>query len=327
MIYVMMDRQRWVSRSGKYEEPRREPMLKRILPLFIVSCLILASTPTPSFGWGAGGHMMVAFIGFQRLNRHAKAEVSRLLAIPIDPASQTRKSRDFVTASIWADDVKRLPGFEFSGDLHFADFPFSVDGTPLPDLPKPENIIAALERYTNVLKTSRDPDEQAQALRFVIHFVGDIHQPLHCATRVDGKNPEGDAGGNFFFVKIPDKNGKLKRVKLHSYWDGGIDTFPKTGKNFAPPPLSQIPAAAATARNGNPATDPKLKLDKPFDFQGWADESKELARTFAYANLVNGGTRTTKYKTDAVRVARKRVACAGYRLAALLNAIWPEGSD
>jgi hypothetical protein len=287
-------------------------------------CLIL-STPTVLLGWGSGGHMMVAHIAFGRLNPNAKAQVQKLLAVSINPPDVTAKSLDFLNASHWADDVKHLTGFEFSGDLHFIDIPFSTDRTKLPrDLPKPENIVKALGHYVDVLKTSTDQNEQAQALRFIIHFVGDIHQPLHCATKVDKKHIEGDRGGNDLLIKVR-RNGMLKPVKLHSYWDGGIDTFPKEGPGptFTPPPLSQIHAAAATATNGNPDTDPALKLDQPFDFQGWADESNKLAREVAYKNAAKGKEPNAAYRKAAVKVARKRVAFGGYRLAALLNAIWP----
>src|SRR6185503_9976672 len=133
---------------------------------------LLLSTSATSLGWGAGGHMMVASIAFKRLNPTAKAQAKKLLAIPIAPSNVTRKSTDFVNAAHWPDDVKKLPGFEFSGDLHFIDLPFSTDGTTLPtDLPKRDNIVKALAHYVDVLKTSTDQNKQAQALRFIIHFV------------------------------------------------------------------------------------------------------------------------------------------------------------
>ena len=70
-----------------------------------------------------------------------------------------------------------------------------------------------------------------------------------------------------------------KKTNLHSYWDGGIGAFPRTGPNFAPPPLSQIPAAAARARLGNPANNPNLKLNEPTNYDAWAEESFELAKS------------------------------------------------
>jgi len=236
-----------------------------------VACFILCS-PAISLGWGPGGHMMVARIAFQRLNPHAQAEVKKLLAVPLDPASATAKSKDFVNAAHWADDLRDFPEFDGFLPLHFIDTPFSDDGTSLPDVP-PKNVVQALNDNLNILKNSTDQKKRARALRFIIHFVGDIHQPLHCATRVSSAETNGDHGGNFVIIKLPTGG-----VKLHSYWDGGLGTFPPAGPHFAPPPLSSIPAAAALAVKDNPATDPKLKLDEPFAFQAWADESFALAQ-------------------------------------------------
>lgn len=283
---------------------------------------LMLCTPSLSQGWGAGGHMMVAQIAFNRLNPRAKAQVKTLLAIPINPAEISTKSKDFVNAAHWADDLRPFAEFDSFKELHFIDSPFSTNGTPLPDLPTP-NVVTALQDNVNILKTSTDKNAQAQALRFVIHFVGDIHQPLHCATRVDSAHPEGDRGGNLVSIMIPGTGGALRKSNLHSYWDGGIGAFPKTGANFAPPPLSQIPAAAAKAMAGNPATNPKVKLNDPFNFAAWADESFALAKSTAYKGMQNGVTPTGAYNSKALKVARQRVAWGGYRLASLLNTIWP----
>jgi hypothetical protein len=295
-------------------------MKKKTVPFLVAVCLIL-STSTTSIGWGPGGHMMVASIAFGRLNSKAKAQVTKLLAIPINPCDVTKKSADFVNAAHWADDVRPNLGFEFAPNLHFADFPFVVDNTPAPNLPEPQNIIKALEHYVEVLKTSIDTNEQAEALRFVIHFVGDIHQPLHCATKVDSAHPHGDQGGNLLHIMV---NGQ--DTKLHSYWDGGLGSFPKGGPppTFTPPSLNTIPPAVAIAVQGHPATDPDLKLDDPFNYKAWAKESRDLAEQAAYKDIAPGQTPSQQYVTRGQEVVRKRVAFAGYRLAALLNAIWPD---
>jgi hypothetical protein len=275
-----------------------------------------------SMGWGAGGHMMTAQIAFERLNPRAKQQVITLLAIPINPAEISQRSKDFVSASHWADDLRPFPAFDAFKELHFIDTPFSIDGTALPAVPTP-NIVTALEDNVNILRTSTDQNARAQALRFIIHFVGDIHQPLHCATRVDRAHPDGDRGGNLVNVKILQPNGTFKTTNLHSYWDGGIGSFPKTGPNFRPPPLSEIPPAAAIAKRGNPATDRKLHLDRPMDFTGWAAESTALAQDVTYKGISNGSQPSAAYNRAALKVVRKRVAWGGYRLAALLNSIWP----
>jgi hypothetical protein len=198
-----------------------------------------------------------------------------------------------------------------------------VDGTPLPTDEPADDIIKALVHNVEVLKTSTDDNARAQALRFIIHFVGDIHQPLHCSTRVDKDHPDGDRGGNLFNVKVRDANGRMQTKNLHSYWDGGLDGFAKGGPNFSPPPLNKIPAAASTAMRGNPGTSPFLRLDNPPDFAGWAMESSDLAQRKAYDGLTPGGTPDAHYRREGTRIARRRVAWGGYRLAALLNSIFP----
>ena len=284
---------------------------------FLIFC-----TPLTSQAWGAGGHMMVAQIAFARLNRRAKAQVKALLALPINPAAISSQSKDFVNAAHWADDLRPFSEFDSFKPLHYIDTPFSTDGTPLPTEPPP-NIVTALEDNVNILKTSTDKNAQAQALRLIIHFVGDIHQPLHGATRVDSAHPDGDRGGNLVSLMIPDKNGQLKKTNLHSYWDDGMGVFPPTGLNYVPPPLKLIPAAAARARAGNPASARGVGLKNPLNFSGWADESFVLAKTVAYKGITDGATPTARYKRKALQVANQRVAWGGYRLAALLNSIWP----
>jgi S1/P1 Nuclease len=306
-------------------QPRRT--VRRITAL-AVGCLILC-LPTMSLGWGPGGHMMVAQIAFDRLTPHAKQEVARLLAIQITRpglspkskgllASATSKSKDFVNASHWPDDLRPMPEFDCFKELHFVDTAFSDDGTALPSVPTP-NAINALKDAVDTLKTSTDDNARAQALRFLIHFVGDIHQPLHSATRVRKANPEGDRGGNLVSIKI----GTPKPTNLHSFWDGGLGTFPRGGPNFSPPSLSSVTAAATKVVVANPDTDPELNLNDPTNFQSWANESLKLAQDVAYKGVNNGATPSAAYRTQGAKVASKRVAWGGYRLAALLNSIWP----
>ena len=287
----------------------------------VLGAVIFLSHPSPSLAWGDGGHMMVAKIAEDRLNPKAKAEADRLLAVSIKPFRVTAKSKSFIEAAHWADDVRPLSGFEFSGDLHFVDFPFSLDNTALPDdLPKSENIVKALNAYVDILKTSADDNEKAEALRFVIHFVGDIHQPLHCATKVSKKLQEGDRGGNDFKISERDSQGQKRMVKLHSFWDGGIETFPRMGPHFQPPPLSEVVAGANALIQKIPDSDPGWKTDNPFDYDAWAQESFRIATQVVYKGLQSGKEPSQAYKQEAIGIAERRVVSAGYRLAALLNA-------
>lgn len=285
-------------------------------------CLLLLSRD--GLTWGDGGHMIVANIAYARLNPAAKAQVDKLIKIDIEPATITAKDLDFVNAAHWADDLRPVEGFSDTLGLHFVDNPFSTDGTTLPtDLPEPLNVITALKKYVNILKTSTDDNERAQALRFIIHFVGDIHQPLHCSTEVTAKLPEGDRGGNLFKIKLVGSNGKSEASELHRYWDGGIGDFPKTGANFTPPPLAQISPAVKRITKEFPDTDDGWKTGGTEDFDGWAKESSDLAQSVAYQGITPNSKPSAAYNQKALKTAHQRVAWAGYRLAALLNSIWP----
>lgn len=307
----------------------RKPF-KCALALGVVTLILCA--PISSFSWGAAGHMMTARIAYRRLNPRAKAEVKRLLAIDVKVtlpdgttpnlsnqekhklAGYNGRSRDFVNAAHWADDIKGIKEFDPFKMLHFKDIFFSDDGSPLPPEETP-NIVTELNRDVEILRNSTDDNERAQALRFIIHFVGDIHQPLHCAARVT--NGKGDQGGNL--VKLA--SGK----NLHSYWDGGLGTFAREGPppEFTPPPLRTVVRAARKIAAANPDTAPGLNLDNPTNFESWVDESFQLAKADAYPGITNGSTPSAHYNKQGVKVAEERVAWGGYRLAALLNSIWP----
>jgi hypothetical protein len=101
-----------------------------------------------------------------------------------------------VNAAHWPDDLRDLgQTYADTFPLHFIDIPFSTDGTALPsNLPETTNITTAPARYVDILKNSSDDNARAQALRFVIHFVGDVQQPLHCSTLVSQAHPMGDGG-------------------------------------------------------------------------------------------------------------------------------------
>lgn len=286
-----------------------------------VACLILF-TPSVALGWGSAGHQIMARIADRRLNRNARTQVRMLLAVKMKLGG-TYATSDLARASTWADEIRGVSNYprEF-GQLHFIENQFPTSG----EVPTP-NIVTALRDNVKTLQTSTDLHAKAQALRFIIHFVGDIHQPLHCATRVDTVNPKGDQNGLLLTIQVADSSGRVRSTRLHAYWDSGLDTFEGSTTSIA-----------TMIERANP--DPELKLQTdPFNFQGWADESFKLAKDVAYAGIPSdrkldidmnskspskGFRVSTTYKTRALKVVNQQIALSGYRLAKLLNAIWPE---
>lgn len=289
-----------------------------------LSALLIAGGAFSASGWGDGGHMMVAKIAYDRLNPKAKAEADRLLQLRIAPASITEKSLSFIDASHWPDDIKPLSAYSYTAEYHYVDQPFTQDGTALPaDLPKEENALKAMDGFLAALQNGTD-EQKAEALRWIIHLTGDLHQPLHCATRVSAKLPEGDRGGNDLSVSVKDASGHSRSIKLHSFWDEGLETFPKMGAHFQPPSDDQVIAAAAALVTKYPATDSGWMAGSPRDFDAWAKQGFDLASTQVYAGLKPHKAVSQEYFDRCTPIAERQVAWAGYRLAQLLNDVWPE---
>jgi hypothetical protein len=256
--------------------------------------------------------MMVAYIAYQNLTPKAQSAVNHLLKVATGPGTAYKQSQDFVNAAHWADDIRSVT--HQYNNWHFIDQPFSPDGTKLPPVPS-DNIVVELHNQVAVFSTPGATEPQkAQALRFIIHFVGDIHQPLHCATRVTAALPSGDQGGNLFPIKVANKS---TPNELHALWDGGLLAFPSGN----PPSLSSIsPAVQPLLTKYHWAdTDWQGAVD---DFEGWAAESLNSAENTAYAGISPNATVSKTYLNNALPVAQKRVAWGGFRLAALLNDIF-----
>jgi len=152
--------------------------------------------------------------------------------------------------------------------------------------------------------SSNDPDEKkSYDLVWLEHLVGDIHQPLHAATRVSSSNTDGDHGGNL--VKLCSAPCK---TELHGFWDDLLGTSSRAN-------------SAVVAGRSLPSPDATLTVKK--DAADWSSESFAAAKQTVYTAPIGMGggpfTLTPAYKTKAKALARKRIALAGVRLANLLN--------
>jgi hypothetical protein len=305
----------------------------------LVSILVVnLALSLPTLAWDNEGHMAVAYVGYQHLNAATKARVDQLLklnpdyqhwnaAVPSGTSAARRKMLIFMMAATWPDFIKSKAGYSDDGTeggnrpdgatssqnigysdhlhhkyWHFVDTPFSTDGTALPALPAP-NAETQIAAFRAVLASS-DPDEKkSYDLVWIEHLVGDIHQPLHAATRVSSGDPEGDHGGNLVSLcSLPCKQ------ELHAFWDDALGT-------------SSSAASAVTVGRNLPTADPALAAKK--DAADWAAESFKAARQTVYVSPVGDGngpfTLNATYKNNAKTLARERVALAGVRLANLLN--------
>jgi len=169
--------------------------------------------------------------------------------------------------------------------------------------PTPERIAL----FRGVLASNAKDPLKSYDLVWLLHLVGDVHQPLHCATRVSSGGPDGDDGGNT--VKL---NCTGCPAKLHTFWDD-VPGSAKTVKAALNPVIS--------AAKKVPTPDPTLAAKT--DEKVWIAESFNDAQTVAYQPPIMAGngpfSLTTTYKDQAHTLAQRRVALAGARLANLLN--------
>lgn len=304
-----------------------------------VALVGLATACTPAYPWDDFAHMEIAAIAWNKLTPAARMQASRLLKLNPMYASWTNgvpaQERDqfaFMLAATWPDAIKHLDDYHADGPAngerpppgpqawqnvgyadksmhkywHFINEPFSPDGTPLhgPEGPNAQTQIAA---FRAKLADPTTPDDvKSYDLVWLLHLVGDVHQPLHAASRFTRSQPDGDAGGNRVSIHCGEA---CDATDLHTFWDIVLGT----GDN---------PKNAMAAANELP--EPDARLASIADEKAWIKESFETAKADAYAAPIGIGsgpfTLTDGYKSKALEIAKGRVALAGVRLANLLNA-------
>lgn len=256
--------------------------------------LVLATFAPRALGWGGDGHQIVALIAEDHLTPAAKAGIRDLL----DGANIS----DAEVAN-WADEIRRQR--RATAPWHYVNIPTSQPTyDPARDGNNGDNVIDAIGRFERVLSDKAAPKaDRAEALKFLVHFVGDIHQPLHCADR------NGDKGGNAQLVFFGERT---KAVNLHSCWDSLI-LLKRKGKT---PVLDY---ATALDRRMDPKAVAMLSAGTPPD---WANEGVNIAVESAYADVPADGPPeklSEKYVEAAGQVIDRQLAKAGVRLAMVLN--------
>lgn len=184
---------------------------------------------------------------------------------------------------------------------HFIDTPFSTGSVSLPPVPTP-NLQDRIVTFRAVLKSNQPDELKSYDLVWLLHLMGDAHQPLHCATRVSASDPDGDDGGNGVALNC---NG----CELHAFWDQAIGT--SSSFKTIIKKAKTLPSADGTAAADLNEAD-------------WADESFKAAKKTAYKYPPIGKghgpfSPTTGYKASVGSVSEKRIALAGARLANVLN--------
>jgi hypothetical protein len=336
-----------IASSGVVRDANLEASFFRraaILVLFLFAAIL--SIPTRTQAWGCEGHQVVALLAEKHLTPHALAMAKQILSeSPIDP-SLSRYCKEggsdaLADASTWADDIRSIR--PEASPWHYIDIPLGTTRREVEKFcdPKQGCVTRAITEQLAILHSAEtDPRKRADALRFLIHFVGDLHQPLHAATN-------NDEGGNCVPVAFYDLAPQIRNPQtesyapnLHGVWDTNI-----LGKATAGKTVDQVSADLDRSFEKKIARWQKGTADVDV----WAWESYQLARKDVYGKLpVHIPVETPRavtscadddhismrilklneriddsYEGMATPVVRLQLAKAGARLAMVLNRLWP----
>ncbi len=245
--------------------------------------------PSSLFAWGKAGHEIVAILAEQRLDPEVRKEVTVLLG-----------EMSFVEASVWADQVRSKE----TAPWHYVNIPIEAEAyEQTVHCPKAQCVIAQIERFQAVLANPAAGFLKRQkALKYLIHFVADLHQPLHA-----GDNH--DRGGNDVVVEFLGQTIDPYRMKpwnLHAVWDSGlVDTQQTNTQQYADRLREDLNAPAIAQYEAGSVVD-------------WVMESHRVAKEHVY-QLPEDRRLGEEYVQANMAVIDVQLAKAGVRLARLLN--------
>ena len=266
--------------------------MARSVFVFAVTLLAMLGVTAHAWAWGRLGHRVIARLAEKQLTSNAKTAIAELLM----------PGESLADASLWADEHRRdLPK---TGPWHYVDVPLDeprYHSVFSGDVPERGYVVDKIHDFKVVVKDRRRSVEDRRiALRFLIHFVEDLHMPMHV-----GDN--NDKGGNLTQVRFFDRG-----TNMHSLWDSGMIEYVCDTEDFWLRDLAALdtPAAHERAMKGT--------------IEDWATESLLAARQ-AYqvpetAKRLKSGQKLSAAYLDAnLPVVRRRLYQASVRLAMVLN--------
>lgn len=266
---------------------------------------LLAAQPLQAFAWGPEGHRIIAALAYERLTPKARQAVDQLISHSAEQGTPSCEVRSIEDAATWPDCVRPLPQFHYLAAMHFEDVPICGTEPKAVYCPGGRCVSDETTRALAVLKDQHRPAvERLQALEEVVHFIGDLHQPLHAANN-------NDRGGNQVKVQVDGRE-----ENLHHVWDDDV-VFAAVGSSEPSAVTSLQPLAASNASAWSQG-----------DIDQWVAESHQAAVSYVYAKLPTppacgtpaaSQTLPDAYLRGAAPLVRRQLAKAGVRLALVLN--------
>lgn len=278
-------------------------MMRNVIVL--LCCLWIS----PLWAWNAQGHFLVAQIAWEELQPSVRERVEAL----VHELDDEWRVYNFTYAANWADRIKGDKRYDAYQSWHYIDLPFSADGTATQQ-PVVQNVVWAIYQAEKALQ---DPStakmDKSFYLRFLIHLVGDVHQPMHCIDRFSAQYPRGDQGGNWYPIDATFAD------NLHKYWDRGAGYFKQKIPHRRWHSWQIRRLAREMMRNH-----PRVEFGKALrnqNIRSWAEDCHQLARRHAY-NIKPGARPSKHYQQQSQHIVQQQIALAGYRLADILNRLF-----
>lgn len=269
--------------------------------IIVILCLTLL--PLGASAWWAQGHMIVAALAFLELDKPTQEQVTDLLKHHPEYErswkSEYRKYKKkmelgaflMMRASVWADEIKRKShpsNSESHSNWHYVTYKVKFPNNHEVDVDKalttPNVVWAIKESQKQMFDQNLDKAQRAISLSWLIHLIGDIHQPLHCGSEFNDDYPNGDLGGNLQYVRP-----KRKAMKLHGLWDSALGK-----KSHHRKALKQAMVMKNT--KGGPF------FQSDYDPVAWSKESFDLILTKVHDG---GKFPTSKEKGNAPKVSKE----------------------
>jgi hypothetical protein len=262
--------------------------------LVVVVLLVVA----PAWAWNEEGHRTVALVAERRLSPEARRWVTSILS------HHPHDVRDLAGASSWPDEVRHSHREFHHGSWHYINLPLFLD---IPERPVQVNgkILWAINENTRILKSGDvSVQEKAIALAWLVHLLGDIHQPLHTVNGYSAQLPDGDRGGGLLEVRLGQA-----LTNLHVFWDSAGGLFWRGANHHRLDFMVDGLMQAYPLRQAAAVRSPRE----------WADESYQLAGQVAYVGVAADAQLSQDYIAHARDISQERMALAGYRLAAYIE--------
>jgi hypothetical protein len=240
--------------------------------LFFCLCVAALLRPQIAMAWADPGHLTIAAEAYRQLSPEMQAEVFEVLKAHPDfkkwqsiyhpNTNMDLATYVFMRSSTWPDEIRRTESLYDHPNWHFVDYPLRAPNfTFETDTATNDDVLYGVKQCEICLSDKNaDPELRAASLSWLVHLVGDMHQPLHCESWYSDVYTNGDRGGNDFYIK-PDKIG----IRLHGFWDGLLGTGVNRRQqwNYAIQLQSEFPRSSL----------PELTAHKtPFD---WSLESRQ----------------------------------------------------